>query len=85
MIKKLFNFLFIGLLISTRSSAQPVPPMREQRPNIIVFLVDDMGWQDCSVPFWSKVTELNKRYHTPNMERLASEGIEQPVKVMVHK
>lgn len=59
--------------------------MREQRPNIIVFLVDDMGWQDCSVPFWSKVTELNKRYHTPNMERLASEGIEQPVKVMVHK
>jgi len=45
------------------------------RPNIIVFLVDDMGWQDCSVPFMGKVTDLNKRYHTPNMERLAKEGM----------
>ena len=23
-----------------------------QKPNIIIFLVDDMGWQDTSVPFW---------------------------------
>lgn len=45
------------------------------RPNIIVFLVDDMGWQDCSLPFWDSVTPLNKRYHTPNMERLAKEGM----------
>jgi arylsulfatase A-like enzyme len=46
-----------------------------KRPNIILFLVDDMGWQDCSVPFWTKPTEWNKRYHTPNMERLAAEGM----------
>lgn len=45
------------------------------KPNIIVFLVDDMGWQDTSVPFWTKVTENNKRYHTPNMERLAERGM----------
>lgn len=44
------------------------------RPNIIVFLVDDMGWQDTSVPFWDKLTPLNRRYNTPNMERLAKEG-----------
>jgi arylsulfatase A-like enzyme len=47
----------------------------QTKPNIIVFLVDDMGWQDTSVPFWNKSTDLNKRYHTPNMERLAREGL----------
>ncbi|WP_316843818.1 sulfatase [Pedobacter psychrodurus] len=46
-----------------------------QRPNIIVFLVDDMGWQDTSLPFWNKATALNKIYHTPNMERMAKEGM----------
>jgi arylsulfatase A-like enzyme len=45
------------------------------KPNIIVFLVDDMGWQDTSVPFWNKITNLNKKFHTPNMERLAREGV----------
>ena len=48
---------------------KPVPP------NIILFLVDDMGWQDTSVPFWTKVTEFNQRYQTPNMERLAADGM----------
>ncbi|MGM9478523.1 sulfatase [Pedobacter sp. GSP4] len=47
----------------------------QQKPNIVLFLVDDMGWQDCAVPFWTKTTELNKRFHTPNMQRLAQEGI----------
>ncbi len=48
---------------------------QEQPPNIILFLVDDMGWQDTSVPFWEKVTEFNKRYHTPAMERMAAQGM----------
>lgn len=45
-----------------------------QQPNILLFLVDDMGWQDTSVPFWDKTTDYNRMYHTPNMERLAREG-----------
>ena len=45
------------------------------RPNIVFFLVDDMGWQETSVPFHSETTELNRRYRTPNMERLAAEGM----------
>lgn len=48
---------------------------KKLKPNIVVFLVDDMGWQDTSVPFWKQVTAFNKRYHTPNMERLAREGM----------
>lgn len=47
----------------------------DQRPNIILFMVDDMGWQDTSLPFWTQRTPLNERYHTPNMERLAQMGV----------
>jgi len=56
-----------------RALARPFEPPGP--PNIVVFLVDDMGWQDTSVPFWNQKTPLNKRYHTPNMERLAREGM----------
>jgi len=44
-------------------------------PNVVLFLVDDMGWQDTSVPFHTEVTPLNRRYHTPNMEKLAAAGM----------
>ena len=46
-----------------------------ERPNIILFLVDDMGWQDTSVPFWTEKTPYNEMFETPNMERLAREGL----------
>ena len=45
------------------------------KPNIIFFLVDDMGWQETSVPFHTETTTLNRRYRTPNMERLAAQGM----------
>ena len=45
------------------------------KPNIIFFLVDDMGWQDTSVPFWTEATPFNHLYHTPAMERLAASGM----------
>ncbi len=47
----------------------------DRAPNILVFLVDDMGWQETSVPFHTERTPLNERYHTPNMERLAARGV----------
>ena len=52
-----------------------------QQPNIIFFLVDDMGWEDSSVPFWRaddgspRPVFLNARYRTPNMLRLADQGM----------
>lgn len=47
----------------------------QNRPNIILFLVDDMGWQDTSLPFWTERTSWNDLYETPNMERLANQGM----------
>lgn len=51
------------------------PLHAQQQPNIILFLVDDMGWQDTSVPFWTEKTPYNEVYETPNMERLARMGM----------
>ncbi|MBK1790282.1 sulfatase [Persicirhabdus sediminis] len=62
-----------ALCLST--GAQP-----EEKPNIIFFLIDDMGLMDTSVPFITdeagqpKIYPLNQYYHTPAMEMLASRG-----------
>lgn len=57
-----------AVLSSSLASAQ-------SRPNIVLFLVDDLGWQDTSVPFWTQTTPLNQRYRTPNLESLARRGM----------
>lgn len=70
MIKKTLTFSSL-ILAALTSNAQEV-----SHPNIILFLVDDMGWQDTSVPFYNnQQTALNQRFHTPNMERLAQMGV----------
>ncbi|WP_316793344.1 sulfatase [Pedobacter frigoris] len=69
------NFNKSLLTIILIACVQKIQAQAPQRPNIIVFLIDDMGWQDTSLPFWNKVTPLNQRYHTPNMERMAKEGM----------
>lgn len=48
---------------------------KEEPLNVVMFLVDDMGWQDTSVAFHTEQTELNRHFRTPNMERLSSEGM----------
>ena len=40
----------------------------EARPNVILFLVDDLGWADLSC-------QGSGYYKTPNIDRLASEGV----------
>lgn len=45
------------------------------RPNILLFMVDDMGWQDTSVKFTPQRTDNNCKYTTPHMERLARSGM----------
>jgi arylsulfatase A-like enzyme len=51
------------------------------RPNVVVFLVDDMGVMDTSVPFLTNANgdpqryPLNEYYRTPSMEQLARKGV----------
>jgi len=40
----------------------------EKKPNLILFYVDDLGWMDLSC-------QGSKFYETPNMDRLAKEGV----------
>ena len=62
-------------LVTAVAVAIPTGTLAQQQPNIILFMVDDMGWQDTSVPFWTQRTPLNNTYETPSMERLAREGM----------
>ena len=57
------------------------PLFAADAPNIVVFLIDDMGVMDTSVPFLTgddgnpKRYPLNEYYRTPSMERLAKLGV----------
>jgi len=53
----------VTVLIACLLSAPPLVAA-ERPPNVVLFLVDDMGWMD-STPYGSEY------YETPNMERLA--------------
>lgn len=68
---KRYLFIATGALSLTATAQQNANP----RPNIILFMVDDMGWQDTSVPFWKEKSTFNNMYHTPAMERLAASGV----------
>jgi arylsulfatase A-like enzyme len=65
----------LGVVLVPAAGAADAPP------NIVIFLVDDMGVMDTSVPFLTgpdgqpKRYPLNDYYRTPNMERLAARGI----------
>lgn len=63
------------LFLSCGEYALAMQPQQVERPNIILFMVDDMGWQDTSVPFWNQKTSSNELYETPNMQRLADKGM----------
>ena len=69
----LFLYVFVFWCLSANAETQ--------RPNVILFLVDDMGLMDTSVPMLAgqdgkpKRYPLNDWYRTPNMERLAKQGV----------
>lgn len=74
------SLAFISWFIACLASFCPAFCGAVVRPNILFFLVDDMGMTDTSVPFIYDAegkpvkAPLNARYRTPNMERLASQG-----------
>jgi len=59
---------FFSALIGLSSLLSPAFSAPTRRPNIIVILIDDMGWGDFSC-------FGNKRAKTPNIDRLAAGGL----------
>jgi len=62
---KIFNKLFYALILFL---ALVTSSFGEQKPNVIFFLVDDMGWRDAAC-FGSEF------YETPNIDSLAADGV----------
>lgn len=66
--KRNSTLVLLVLLSPSWLLAQPDGGAKENRPNIIFFLVDDMGWRDLGV-FGSTF------YETPNIDRFAARGV----------
>ncbi len=67
---RLFSLIpLLGLLCFSPEIA----PAAEQ-PNIIIYMVDDLGWNHISVNAATMGTH-GSQYRTPNLEKLASEGL----------
>ena len=72
----------IAVLFLLTLTALPVEGATQSKtPNVVVFLVDDMGVMYTSLPFLTdadgspKRYPLNDFYRTPSMERLAAGGV----------
>jgi len=65
---KPFHLCLLALIASLASSAAA------ERPNIIVYMVDDLGWNHISAGAVTMGTH-SKNYRTPNLEKLARGGL----------
>ncbi len=71
----------LAFVLALLLGAPPFHLRAAELPNLVVFLVDDMGAMDSSVPFLTDADgkpvrhPLNERYRTPSMERLAERGV----------
>lgn len=58
-----WSLAFASLLVSIATSFSA-----DRKPNVVLFLVDDMGWMDCGV-------YGSKYYETPNIDRFAKQAM----------
>lgn len=62
MICRSYAVILVLLLVCRSLAATETPP------NIVLFLADDLGWEDCSI-------NGGREIRTPNMERVAQDGM----------
>ncbi len=61
-----------GALLARPAAAQAAgEPPAGGRPNIVLILIDDMGWADTGC-------YGSRYYETPNIDRLAAQGCDSP-------
>lgn len=66
----------LALILASSAAACSAPRSAGERPpHIVLFVVDDLGWQDMSLALGPERTAQNERYYTPNVERLARQGV----------
>jgi arylsulfatase A-like enzyme len=63
----MFRILLLGLLFNSSAALLAVPTPQAERPNVVVFLVDDMGWSDLGC--------FGGEIKTPNLDQLARDGV----------
>ncbi len=63
-----FGLLAVSSAVFPACSSEPPAQPETAKPNILFILVDDLGWADVG-SFGSKL------YETPNIDRLASQGM----------
>lgn len=72
--RRTFSILFLVLLCSGWVKAEQRATI--QRPNIVLMLSDDQGWDGLSLAMHPDVAASKGQvFHTPNLERLAARGM----------
>jgi arylsulfatase A-like enzyme len=59
---------FVFALLFLPSALQAAESVKQTRPNVVLFLVDDMGWMDCGA-------YGSKYYETPHIDRFAARAM----------
>lgn len=72
--RPLVQFILFVSLLACATHAQASNDTLKARPNIIVYMVDDLGWNHIGVK-QSTLGTANEMYQTPNLERLAAQGL----------
>ena len=62
-----FPYLLLLLATACATTADPSTPTTAERPNVLLIMVDDMGYSDLGC--------YGSEIQTPNLDRLASNGI----------
>ena len=68
MIRWIWCIWAVGLLLAIIATAGAQDAAAKRRPNVVLFLVDDMGWTDCGA-------YGSKYYETPHIDALAGRGM----------
>ncbi len=67
--RNLLFFIFFLLIVSLSQEMTIAHQIKEEKPNIVLILADDLGYGDISC------YNNQSKIHTPNIDRLASEGV----------
>ena len=67
-LKQLFTFCILIVTTTTVFGVESESETSVGRKNIVMFLIDDLGWSDLGC-------QGSEYYRTPNIDQLAQEGV----------